>query len=338
MLYAVGIGSLGCVSVVGYMILLVCWHRNPKIRRHYKYLIGLAISDLSVQPHCIMAVITCFFEEWPFGHFGCIYSAWVAGAFTYISLNTVPLVAKGRYYATTNKVYQDNEEIKDLVVVWLIGIVMAICPFFGFGKYGCESVNDKLKVTCYLDFRDNDWKCGVYVVVLFFLCFLKPILKIIKCYSQAADIDPNCGKMQFMVPLHLLCAFTPYALLAFTSTIFANPDLPWFTVPLCNICAKLFVAINPYMYALNDPLLQRPFRKYLGLREKEKGQRCTKKNRRGTNSETITLQCVGPSSESKDNSKLDDIPFDTYCRGTTTRGSSIRSERITVELVQTTSN
>jgi len=263
-MYGIGIGSLDSISFIGYMILLQVFIRNPSIKKNYKYLMSLAISDICVMVHCGMAVAACFVENWPFGVLGCTFSAWVAGAFTFISLNSIPLVAKGRYFAAIGAKDKDVEILKDIFSVWIGGGIMAMLPFFGFGKYGCESTNENMKVTCFLDFQDNDWKCSVYVVILFFTCFLRPVVRTIQYYSKASAKDKNCGKMMYLVPLHLVICFTPYATFATTATVFGMPDLPWFAVPMCNICAKLFVAGNPFIYSLNDPVISPLFKKQIG--------------------------------------------------------------------------
>ena len=60
------------------------------------------------------------------------------------------------------RVISEYSEIRDISMVWSLGIIFAVLPFYGYGKYGCESsqnetVSRDLKIACFLEFSDGDW-------------------------------------------------------------------------------------------------------------------------------------------------------------------------------------
>lgn len=105
----------------------------------------LAFSDLCMLLVGIpVVVISAFYQKWIFREIGCQLYGFIMSVFGFWSISIICLIAMDRYimivkcgrgYTITKKTAQIL-----VAIVFVISLVVALCPLLGFGSYALEGI------------------------------------------------------------------------------------------------------------------------------------------------------------------------------------------------------
>jgi len=233
---------------------------------------SLAVGDLLM---CSIGALTPFiasyYQTWPFGKIGCAYDGFLHYIVGAVQINTIVAIAVDRYICITRPMspLKLNQAKAKMVVgiVWGAALIVSFFPFLGWNQY----VPEGPMTTCGVDWFSRDPGDQSYIIMIFLVNFVTPLIIVIFCYyfvystirnvarNGVWDINSEKGKKNLAAEkkmlktcVALLFAFlicwTPYALTAFTNA-FGDPDsIPMFLQCFTPIFAKSQAVVDPILY------------------------------------------------------------------------------------------
>uniref|UniRef100_A0A1I8I7K6 CUB domain-containing protein n=2 Tax=Macrostomum lignano TaxID=282301 RepID=A0A1I8I7K6_9PLAT len=284
--YLVGfyISVVGIIGDVGNMLVLFIFVTTKALRTPPNiFLVNLAISDLSfsVIMGFPLLTISSFNGRWAWGRLACELYGFFGGVLGFVSIHTLALISMDRYFV----IAQPFEALKRLTYTraivmvffaWLLALLWAIPPFFGYGYF----VPEGFQTSCTFDYLSQDkgnlifnglmYSCGfVLPLSIIFFCYYKIVravrsheLELIKMATKmgghsmkSADqkSDLKTAKIALITISLYLLSWTPYATVAFLSLIGKRDHLNQYTSELPVLAAKTSAIYNPIIYSLSHP-------------------------------------------------------------------------------------
>ncbi|XP_039248454.2 visual pigment-like receptor peropsin [Styela clava] len=252
--FGLAMATLGMVSVIGYVVYLRAIWGNRELQKRTIFLMSLCVSDLlMIFGHMAWTVAATFHQSWPFGDLGCQVTAFFAMGPALVSIANVTLISIDTYYRECKKEYCGVNYGIYLAAIWITGLAAGFLPILGMGSYGFES---PLQVGCLLDFHEAKRGIVTYIALLTVVWFIYPMFKLVKYYNMLQK-ETGDGFLLRVVPTQMLCTWTPYAVCSVLFLVAGLTNVP--QVPLAiisNLCAKISIASNPYIYIAGDPKLR----------------------------------------------------------------------------------
>uniref|UniRef100_A0A8C1USU4 Opsin 7, group member b n=1 Tax=Cyprinus carpio TaxID=7962 RepID=A0A8C1USU4_CYPCA len=172
---------------------------------------------------------------------------------------------------TGNKFSSSNARLL-VVGVWFYAAVFAVGPLSGWGQYGSEPYG----TACCIDWHAPSYNTPamVYIVCLFFFCYIVPCTIIILSYTlilvtvrgaqhavqqhvspqnKISNMQTLLVKLSVAVCIGFLMAWSPYAVVSMWAA-FTEPDLvPPIAFALAAMFAKSSTLYNPMVYLVFKP-------------------------------------------------------------------------------------
>lgn len=261
------IGSFFNLSV------LLLFQRTKEFRSPTNTLVqGLAISDLFMgSVGTATPMIASYNQEWIFGEFGCAYDGFVHFLGGGVQIYTLVIIAIDRYICITRPMsplkLTHSRAKYGMLIVWSWSGLVALFPMMGWNKY----VPEGPMTTCGVDWFSRDPTDQAYIVFIFIVMFLIPVLVIAFCYhfvymtirnvarNGVWDVNSEKGRKNLaaerkmlktcvVLMVSFLICWSPYALVAFTNA-FGDPDsIPMFFQCFTPIFAKTQATLDPILY------------------------------------------------------------------------------------------
>lgn len=269
--YGLVVTGLAILCVLGYACLFYIFYRKPKLMSNNILLMSLAVSDAFIILRCIRTVFSCM-QIWIMTDNTCQDDAFIAMAFTLISIHTASAISHDKYQAacTSNK---KPSSLLQIVKIWVAGLFVAALPLYGISSYNFETDDPELRVSCLLDFRKRSVASAIYIVAIFAVYLARPLCDIFFNYKRCSELV-SVAKSQSvsfqahtLIPAQLIISLSPYAMFAGLTSFGLIQYPSWYIYPVINnVMAKVFIATNPFVYMLTDPELNAAFKEITGLR------------------------------------------------------------------------
>ncbi|XP_071106490.1 visual pigment-like receptor peropsin [Haliotis cracherodii] len=258
---------IGTGGTIGNAIILALFIRFKALRTRVNALmLNLAIADLGINvfgfPFLAWSIIR---ERWMIGSIGCQWYAFNGMFFGIASIGSLAAISIDRYFLTCR--YHQYLEITRrhyiwlIVAVWVNALFWAAMPLVGWSRYALEPSN----IACLIDLRVRDAGFISYVIMIFLICFLFPLVVIGLAYVHTLKVMRAIGeggaqenvewtnekqttKMGVIVVMLFVVGWSPYACLH----LYALFDSPYKVTPLLTtitaLCAKTSTVYNPVVY------------------------------------------------------------------------------------------
>jgi len=272
--YALLVTSLAAMCTVGYLLVLYIFYKKPRLLSSNLLILSLGVSDAFIILRCIRTVFSCL-QIWTLNEAACQDDAFIAMAFTLISISTAAAISEEKYQAACNS-NNRSSSFFTIMKTWLVGIFFATLPLYGISSYSFETDDPELQLSCLLDFRKRSVIGTVYITTIFAVFMIRPLYEIFTNYKRASELT-SVAKTQSvtfqahkLIPLQMVVSLAPYASFAFLTSfgIISQPNWYFYSV-INNIMAKIFIATNPFVYILSDPELNLAFKQMIGLKQED---------------------------------------------------------------------
>ncbi|XP_075268391.1 blue-sensitive opsin-like, partial [Opisthocomus hoazin] len=167
---------------------VLCTVKYKKLRSHLNYiLVNLAVANLLVI--CVGSTTACYsFSRHYFalGPTACKVEGFAATLGGMVSLWSLAVVAFERFLVICkplgNFSFRSSHAALGCAVTWLLGLVAAVPPLFGWSRY----IPEGLQCSCGPDWYTarNRWRNESYVLFLFCFCFGVPLAVIVLSYGR----------------------------------------------------------------------------------------------------------------------------------------------------------
>lgn len=269
--YALIVACLAALCIAGYASVFYIFYRKPKLFSNNILLVSLAVSDAFILIRCLRTVLTCL-QIWKMTDSACQDDAFVAMAFTLISLSTAASISAEKYNSvciTANK----QSKIVQIVKNYIGGLFFAALPLYGINSYGYETDVLDLRVSCLLNFGKPTVAGILYIFAIFTFYYARSLYEIFFNYKRCSELtsvskSQNVSfKAQSLIPLQIIISLSPYAIFGILSTFGVIQNPQWYLYAIINnLMAKLFVATNPFVYILTDSELNSAFKELTGIK------------------------------------------------------------------------
>ncbi|XP_068717445.1 5-hydroxytryptamine receptor 1B-like [Montipora capricornis] len=178
---------IGAAALIGNASLFLVVYENKNLRTDTNiFILNLAAADILVSGVSVpVTAVTIIKQRWIFGHATCV----VFGFFTILSFIAsvmfLGMIAINRYfYIVKWKTYSHTFNKKKVwlygATVWIVSILLASLPLFGWGKYDFIPG----KSYCFVD-----WSASVYYAYFMIaVCFFGPLSAVIFSYHQILNL------------------------------------------------------------------------------------------------------------------------------------------------------
>ncbi|XP_013166631.1 PREDICTED: opsin-1-like [Papilio xuthus] len=278
------IGILGIVSIIGNGMVVYIFTTTKSLKTPSNLLVvNLAVSDLLMMIAMSPAmVISCYYETWVFGPFGCELYASTGSIFGFASIWTMTMIAFDRYNVIVNgiaaKPMTTNGALLRICVIWVCAVIWSLAPFFGWNRY----VPEGNMTACGLDYLTKNWFSRSYILTYSFCVYYTPLLLIIYSYyyivkavaahektmrQQAKKMnvaslrsvdDTNTSaecklaKVALMTISLWFMAWTPYTVINYTG-VFETASISPLATIWGSVFAKANAVYNPIVYGISHP-------------------------------------------------------------------------------------
>jgi len=282
--YGLVVTCLAALCTMGYCTLFYIFYRKPKLMSNNILLLSLAVSDAFIILRCIRTVFSCA-QIWIMNDNTCQDDAFIAMAFTLISIATVSAISHDKYQAacTSNK---KPSSLLQIVKIWVGGLFFAALPLYGINSYNFETDDAELRVSCLLDFQKRSVAGTIYITAIFAIYLVRPLSEVFFNYKRTNELV-SVAKSQSvsfqahtLIPLQMIVSLAPYALFAGLTSFGLIQYPSWYAYSVTNnIMAKVFIATNPYVYMLTDPELNAAFKEITGMKAETASDDASRKAR-----------------------------------------------------------
>merc|ERR1712096_453553 len=93
--------SLASMCTVGYLLVLYIFYKKPRLLSSNLLVLSLGVSDAFIILRCIRTVFSCL-QIWTLNEAACQDDAFIAMAFTLISISTAAAISEEKYQAACN--------------------------------------------------------------------------------------------------------------------------------------------------------------------------------------------------------------------------------------------
>ncbi|XP_042606965.1 opsin 7, group member b [Cyprinus carpio] len=268
----------GVLSLMGNTTLLfVAYRKKLSLKPAEFFIINLSISDLGMTIFLFpFAIPSAFAHRWLFTEVMCMCYAFCGVLFGICSLSNLTVLSCVCWLKVCcpnygNKFSSSNARLL-VVGVWFYAAVFAVGPLSGWGQYGSEPYG----TACCIDWHAPSYNTPamVYIVCLFFFCYIVPCTIIILSYTlilvtvrgaqhavqqhvspqnKISNMQTLLVKLSVAVCIGFLMAWSPYAVVSMW-VAFTEPDLvPPIAFALAAMFAKSSTLYNPMVYLVFKP-------------------------------------------------------------------------------------
>ncbi|NP_001303878.1 opsin 7, group member b [Danio rerio] len=268
----------GVLSLMGNSTLLfVAYRKKSSLKPAELFIINLSISDLGMTVFLFpFAIPSAFAHKWLFTEVMCMCYAFCGVLFGLCSLSNLTVLSCVCWLKVCCPNYGNKFSschARLLVVgVWCYAAVFAVGPLSGWGQYGSEPYG----TACCIDWHapSSSTPAMIYIVCLFFFCYIVPCCVIILSYSlilvtvrgaqhavqqhvspqnKISNVQTLLVKLSVAVCFGFLMAWSPYAVVSMWAA-FTEPDLvPPIAFALAAMFAKSSTLYNPMVYLVFKP-------------------------------------------------------------------------------------
>ncbi|ELU09017.1 hypothetical protein CAPTEDRAFT_44169, partial [Capitella teleta] len=253
------------------LVLRTMWHNRGQLKPIEGLIALLACNDIfMVAGGFPLQVHSSFAHTWKYGETGCsIYAflVFLGGIANIYILMTLSVLRFIKICCSQKYGRRISGRVVAIlaVLVYLLALVLSLCPLFGWGEYG-PSEHGSL---CTLKWRRHrDYLATIFIVVFFvplgsmaisysrICCTLHRLNRTISSVRREVQIVRMSG---FMC-VGFLLAWSPYAIISMIYA-FGNPDIaipPWISATM-SLFAKSSTCYNPCIYFI----MNRKFRKLI---------------------------------------------------------------------------
>lgn len=218
---------------------------------------------------------------------GCRVYAFIGACSSFVSINSLAAIAVDRCFVIVKglqwKDRLSGKAVRRFVtLIWVYSILWASTPFFGFGNYILEGTN----TSCTFDFLTRSFNIRLYVLLIFTVHFVIPLLAIITSYimiyrailqhnhefSRASRVygetdlpltvqqtkkgvsyEAKIARVSLIVISVFCLSWTPYASIALLGAFGKLSQVTRLSAGISCMLAKFSTVCNPLIYALLHP-------------------------------------------------------------------------------------
>ncbi|KAI4802230.1 hypothetical protein KUCAC02_020082 [Chaenocephalus aceratus] len=262
---------IAVLSIVGnLLILIMAVKRSSRMKPPELLSVNLAVTDLGAAVAMYpLSVAAAWNHHWLGGDALCLYYALAGFFFGVASIMNLTIMAIVRFVVSLN--LSPNEKIgwrkvKILCLwVWLYGLIWALLPVLGWGRYGPEPFG----LSCSLAWGQMKHEGFTFVVSLFTFNLVLPSIIILCCYFGIAiklfftykKSISNINRVPKNIKLHrrllviavlvsfgFIVCWTPYAIVSMWSILGDSSNIPPEVSLLPCMFAKSSTVYNPLIY------------------------------------------------------------------------------------------
>ncbi|KAJ8355523.1 hypothetical protein SKAU_G00183170 [Synaphobranchus kaupii] len=284
------------LSLVGNMLVLItAFKRRSHIKPPELLSVNLAVADLgAVVSMYPLAVTSSWSHRWVGGHLSCLYYGLMGFLFGVASIATLTATAVVRFVVSLS-VQSPKEKISKrsvhvlVVCTWLYGLLWALLPLLGWGKYGPEAYGTACSLS-WAELGAGGGHGSSFVFVIFSMVLVIPAAIIIVCYFGLAlnmrlayksinnsNQIPNIVKTQrrltllaVLVSVGFIGCWTPQSAVNLWLVFHSGTSLPAEVVLLSCLFAKSSTVFNPLIYYLFSNTFKKEVRSLWSARRQVK--------------------------------------------------------------------
>ncbi|XP_024147222.1 opsin 8, group member b [Oryzias melastigma] len=262
---------LTVLSVIGnLLVLIMAFKRSSRMKPPELLSVNLALTDLGAAVFMYpLAVASAWSHHWLGGDVSCIYYGLAGFFFGSASVMNLTVLAVVRFIVSLN-LHSPKEKVSWRKVKilclwsWLYGLVWALFPVLGWGRYGPEPFG----LSCSLAWGEMKDEGSSFVISLFSFNLVLPSVVIICCYfgitmklyftykkSANSNHVPNIIKLHrrlliiaILISLGFIGCWTPYGLVSLWSIFNDSSKIPPEVSLLPCMFAKSSTVYNPMIY------------------------------------------------------------------------------------------
>lgn len=257
----------------GLIVFTFLRHRKTMLLKSRDVLIfTLSVSDfLASSLACPLAFSSAIVRRWIWGHFGCVWYAFIT---TWVALGSIvqmAVMAIERYVTLQNpmlNVVSARKIVKAVVVCWSLTFVVSLLPLLGWSEYTFEAFGLHCAIPWDIQTAENI-SFALFLLIAFFLV---PVTVIVYSYTKIFTIirqlyrnadrmwgtdakatkdayfaQVKAAKQTVFVILGFVFAWTPYAIMSALILLF-QADISLGTREYPSMFAKASIIYNPIIY------------------------------------------------------------------------------------------
>uniref|UniRef100_A0A3Q4ADZ6 G-protein coupled receptors family 1 profile domain-containing protein n=1 Tax=Mola mola TaxID=94237 RepID=A0A3Q4ADZ6_MOLML len=269
------------LSAIGNLLVIVmAVKKSSRMKPPELLCVNLAVTDLGAAVTMYpMAVASAWSHRWLGGDVTCIYYGLVGFFFGVASIMNLTILAVVRFIVSLN-LQSPNYKISWTTVkimvmwIWLYGLMWALLPILGWGRYGLEPFG----LSCSLTWGQMKNEGFSFVVAMFSLNLVMPAIIIMCCYFGVAinlyftykKTMNNSKRVPNIIKLHrrllkiavlmsigFIGCWAPYGLMSLWSILKDSSSIPPEVSLLPCMFAKSSTVYNPMIYYIFSQSFQR---------------------------------------------------------------------------------
>ncbi|XP_066560350.1 opsin 8, group member b [Amia ocellicauda] len=262
---------IAVLSVVGNIsVLITAFKRSSNLKPPELLSVNLAVTDLGMAITMYpLAIASAWNHGWLWGEPSCIYYGFMGFFFGIASMMVLTVMALIRFIVSTS-LQSPKEKINKkkvyilIIFTWTYALVWAVFPLLGWGKYGPEPFG----ISCTIAWSEFQESGSSFLISMFTLCTIVPIVTIIGCYfgiarnlhvayksiensnhvHNAVKAERRLVGIAVLVSVGFIGCWAPYATVSFWSMFRASDSIPPEVSMLPCLFAKSSTAYNPFIY------------------------------------------------------------------------------------------
>ncbi|XP_069134498.1 visual pigment-like receptor peropsin [Argopecten irradians] len=247
------------------------------------FVAGLATCDLLMLVLAIpLAAVSSFSHHWVGGYPTCVFEGFLVYFLGLTSLYLLCAISIDRYIVIAlpmkSALVTKRVAVCAIVGCYGLGFFWAMLPLLGWNSYQLEG----LMTSCAVLWDTTNAKDYSYNVVIFFTCFIFPIIIMCFCYHQVYrtvravsrnnkwDVGTRVTKRKLKLERNIaitilimivvfVCCWTPYAIVSFWAAFGNSSDIPLLVAGLPPYIAKTACVWNPIIYICTNKQFRTAF-------------------------------------------------------------------------------
>ena len=257
-------------------LILVTFIKERSLRSHSNIIIlSIAVGDWL---HAILAyplgVFANVSQSWRIGNASCSWYAFITTFLSFaIMLHHATFAIERAIVINFSFSFSIDKKLKRIIVgLWLFALIWSTFPLFGWSAYAPEGAS----TLCSIRWQTSDPRDIAYIVCIFFLFFLVPVVTMVTAYCsiyrnvkrmtqnahdmwgenaaptlEAVRAESKTARMAFIMSFCFLFAWTPYAVASLYAIIRTSvPVISPLVATLPALFAKSAPCYNPIIYFL----------------------------------------------------------------------------------------
>ncbi|XP_045213880.1 neuropeptide SIFamide receptor-like isoform X2 [Mercenaria mercenaria] len=187
--YAIAYGLVFIFGLIGNSFVIAVIIKDPSMRNVTNYFIlNMAVADILVAILCVpITLLANIFTGWRYGAFLCKITPYVQSVVQCASVNTLAAIAFDRYLAIC---YTRHSKISacasrtTIASIWIFAASIMIPLLVFYQKYMHPDYHDV--PMCHQLWPNFDLQRGYFLIALFCVCYVLPLIMILLCYVLIA--------------------------------------------------------------------------------------------------------------------------------------------------------